>query len=454
MEIETIAARQREYFLTGQTKEAGFRIAALRKLQKGIIQYETDILSALRKDLNKSHHEGYMTEVGMALSELRYMLRHMRKWTKLHSVPTPLMQFHARSFIVPEPYGVVLIISPWNYPFQLSIGPLVGAIAAGNCAVIKPSEYAPHTSRAVAELAASCFPPEYITVVEGGRTENVLLLKQKFDYIFFTGSVEVGRVVMEAASRNLTPVTLELGGKSPCIVDDSADIKTAARRLAFGKFLNAGQTCVAPDYLLIHKNAKERFIELLKSALDDFFPNRDYQNLPAIINDKHYNRLMGLIRGEKILLGGGGNLQHRLIEPTILDEVSLDSAVMKEEIMGPILPIISFSSLDEVITIVRSMPKPLALYMFSESHTAQQQVLNSLSFGGGCINDTVMHLTSPHLAFGGVGDSGIGSYHGKHSFDTFTHYKSILKKYNWIDIPLRYQPYSRIKSKLIRLFLK
>jgi aldehyde dehydrogenase (NAD+) len=447
MTIAEIVARQRDYFLTDATKPVAFRTAALKRLQRGIVQHEANLLAALKQDLNKSDYEGYMTEVGLVLSELRFALKHIKKWTKPQKAPTPLTQFHARSFIIAEPYGVALIISPWNYPFQLSLEPLVGAIAAGNCAIVKPSEHAPHTSRVVAELIASCFPPQYITVIEGGQEQSEQLLTQKLDYIFFTGGIEVGKVVMEAASRNLTPVSLELGGKSPCIVDQTADLKIAARRLAFGKYLNAGQTCVAPDYLLVHHS-------FLKEALEDFFPDRNYANLPAIINDRHFDRLLGLIKDENILLGGRSDPQSRFIEPTVVGDVSPASPLMREEIMGPILPVMSFENLDEVIAIVRSMPQPLALYLFSSDRAAEKRILSSLSFGGGCINDTVIHLTSPHLGFGGVGDSGMGCYHGKYSFDTFTHYKSILKKSNWIDLSMRYHPYTASKSRLLRLFLK
>jgi aldehyde dehydrogenase (NAD+) len=454
MTIAEIVARQRDYFLTDATKPVAFRTAALKRLQRGIVQHEANLLAALKQDLNKSDYEGYMTEVGLVLSELRFALKHIKKWTKPQKAPTPLTQFHARSFIIAEPYGVALIISPWNYPFQLSLEPLVGAIAAGNCAIVKPSEHAPHTSRVVAELIASCFPPQYITVIEGGQEQSEQLLTQKLDYIFFTGGIEVGKVVMEAASRNLTPVSLELGGKSPCIVDQTADLKIAARRLAFGKYLNAGQTCVAPDYLLVHHSVRTRFISFLKEALEDFFPDRNYANLPAIINDRHFDRLLGLIKDENILLGGRSDPQSRFIEPTVVGDVSPASPLMREEIMGPILPVMSFENLDEVIAIVRSMPQPLALYLFSSDRAAEKRILSSLSFGGGCINDTVIHLTSPHLGFGGVGDSGMGCYHGKYSFDTFTHYKSILKKSNWIDLPMRYHPYTASKSRLLRLFLK
>lgn len=454
MTIGEIVSRQREYFYTDVTKSVSFREAALKKLQSAISRDEGKILDALKKDLNKSPFEGYMTEVGMVLDELRFVIKNIRGWAKNKAAHTPLAQFHAKSFAVPEPYGIALIISPWNYPFQLCIEPLVGAIAAGNCIVIKPSAYATNTSRAVAELISSCFEPEYIAVIEGGREQNTELLKQRFDYIFFTGSVEVGKLVMESASRNLTPVSLELGGKSPCIVDQTADLKCAARRLAFGKYLNAGQTCVAPDYLLIHRSIKDEFVGHLKTAVKEFFPNGDYANMPVIINDKHFNRLLGLIKDEKVLLGGISNSKTRFIEPTILDDITFDSPVMQEEIFGPILPVIVFDTIDQAITSVSERPKPLALYLFTSDKATEQRVLKCLSFGGGCINDTIIHLATPHMGFGGVGNSGMGSYHGKFSFDTFTHYKSIVKKHTWIDLPMRYHPYTKSNFKLLRFFLK
>ena len=395
-----------------------------------------------------------MCETGMVLEEVRFHLKHLKGWMRERAVPTPLAQFHAKSFVVPEPYGVALIISPWNDPLQLALEPLVGAIAGGNCAVVKPSAYAVHTSRAVKKLLEECFPQHYVSVVEGGRAENQALLEQSFDTIFFTGSVAVGRHVMEMASKNLTPVSLELGGKSPCIVDETADLKTAARRLAFGKYLNAGQTCVAPDYLFVHHSVQDAFMAHLVRSVEEFFPGGDFSTLPTIINDKHYQRLMGLLQGQKVVLGGKGNAASRRIQPTILADVSRQSPVMQEEIFGPILPVIPYQNLDTVIEYVSSQPKPLALYLFTTSPKNERRVLQELSFGGGCINDTIIHLATPHMGFGGVGQSGMGSYHGKYSFDTFTHYKSMVRKSNWIDLPLRYRPYTPLKDKIVRQFLK
>ncbi len=454
MTIKEIVSRQRKYFYTEETRSVAYRRTALKKLQAAIMRDENKILEALKKDLNKTDFEGYMTEVGMVLDELRYAIRHIKKWSRNKHVPTPLSQFHAKSFIVPEPYGVALILSPWNYPFQLCIEPLVGAIAAGNCAVVKPSNYAPNVSHVIAELIASCFGSEYIAVVEGGREQNTELLKEKFDYIFFTGSPEVGKLVMEAASKNLTPVSLELGGKSPCIVDQTADLKCAAKRVAFGKFLNAGQTCVAPDYLMVHRSVKDKFIDLVKAAVMEFFPNGGYADMPVIINDKHFNRLLGLIRGEKILLGGGSDPRRRFIEPTLLDDITFDSPVMQEEIFGPILPVMTFDRIDQVISSINTGPRPLALYLFTGDKAIENRVLKSISFGGGCINDTIIHVATSHMGFGGVGNSGMGKYHGKYSFDTFSHYKGIVKKYTWIDLPMRYHPYTKKNFKLVRFFLK
>jgi aldehyde dehydrogenase (NAD+) len=355
---------------------------------------------------------------------------------------------------MPEPYGVALIMAPWNYPLQLSLEPLIGAVAAGNCAILKPSAYAPKTSQVIADIVSECFRPEHVSVVQGGRQENGDLLKQRFDYIFFTGGVVVGRQVMENASRHLTPVSLELGGKSPCIIDKSADLRVAAKRLAFGKFLNAGQTCVAPDYLFVHSGVKDEVVNYLKQDIKEFYgdtplDNKDY---PRIVNEKHFNRLQGLLRGEHILAGGEVNDRLQLA-PTLADGITAESPLMQEEIFGPILPILTFEDIGEVIDYVGSREKPLALYLFTRDKAVERRVLTSLSFGGGCINDTIIHLASSHMGFGGVGYSGMGSYHGKESFKTFSHYKSIVKKYNWIDLPFRYLPYSKTKFKLIKMFL-
>ena len=454
MSIEDIVRNQREYYLTGATRPLDFRLDALKKLQQAVREYESKISDALLRDLNKQPFESYMAEIGMVLDEVRFHLRHLPRWSRDKRVPTPLAQFHAVSFLSPEPYGVALIMSPWNYPILLCLDPLIGAISAGNCAVVKPSAYTPATSAVIAEMLQATFPAEYITVVQGGREENTALLEQKFDYIFFTGSISVGKVVMQAAAKNLTPVTLELGGKSPAIVDASADLKLAARRIAFGKLLNGGQTCVAPDYVLVEESARDRLIQYFREVLAESFPNGDYSDHVRIVNEKHYEEKKALLHGQKIAFGGEFDDERHTLEPTALIDVDPDSPVMQEEIFGPILPVLTWKNLDEAIDFVRSRPKPLALYLFTGQKEVERRVLDTCSLGGGCINDTVIHLASSHLSFGGVGLSGMGSYHGKKSFDTFTHYRSIVRKSTWVDLPFRYFPYTEKKAGVIRWFLK
>ena len=456
MNIESTVAAQRAYFLKGETLDVAFRKDALRRLRETILLREAQINAALQQDLGKSPSESYMCEVGMTLSELSYTLAHVGRWARRHSVLTPLAQFHARSFTVHNPYGVVLVMSPWNYPFMLSMEPLIGALAAGNCVLLKPSAYAPATSAVIREIVSACFPQEYVAVVEGGRKENQALLEQRFDYIFFTGGVTVGKEVMRKAAEHLTPVSLELGGKSPCVVDATAKLDLAAKRLAFGKLLNCGQTCVAPDYLLIDRRVKDEFIALLKKHLlamtgGDALTNDQYVHM---INRKHYDRVMGLIDPAKVVLGGQGDPETLRIAPTILDNVTADDAVMQEEIFGPVLPVMSYDSLDEAVEFIRSREHPLALYLFSEDKRTQERFLKSVPFGGGCINDTIIHLATSRMGFGGVGHSGMGSYHGKKSFETFSHEKSIVDKSTWMDMPVRYMPYSPIKDKLLRMFLR
>ncbi len=454
MDFAELVGRQRAYFLSGATRGLSFRLAMLRKLQSALRQGEPRLNEALKKDMNKCPTEVYMTELGLVLDEIRYHIRHLPRWVKDRTVPTPLAQFYARSFVSPEPYGVALIMSPWNYPVQLCLEPLIGAISAGCTAVVKPSAYAPATSKALAEILWDAFPSEYIAVVEGGRAENASLLEQRYDYIFFTGSPDVGRLVMESAAKHLTPTTLELGGKSPVIVDETANIPVAARRIAFGKVLNAGQTCVEPDYLFIHEKVKPAFIEAYRSALSGFFPNGDMSDMNVIINDRHFQRVSALLASGKAVVGGGTDPARRFIEPALLDEVDPDSPIMREEIFGPILPILTYRDLRECVQYIQGHPRPLALYLFTSSPEAERLILGTCSFGGGCINDTVIHLATPHMGFGGVGASGMGSYHGKLSFDTFTHHRSIVKKATWIDLPIRYRPYSAIRDRLLRLFLK
>ncbi len=456
MDIETTVARQRAYFSHGETLPLAFRRHALEKLRTAILAREQEICAALQKDLGKSAAESYMCEIGMTLSEIAFMLRHMGKWARPRRVLTPLAQFHARSFTIANPYGVVLIMSPWNYPFLLTLEPLVGALAAGNCAVVKPSAYAPATSAIIRDLLGGLFPPEYVAVVEGGRAENQRLLDQRFDYIFFTGSVAMGREVMRRASEHLTPVSLELGGKSPCVVDATAKVDLAARRIAFGKLLNCGQTCVAPDYVLVDRRVADAFIASLKAHLAAMAGEAALDNAQYVhmISRRHFDRVMGLIDPAKVVFGGKGDPETLRIQPTLLTGVTGEDPVMQEEIFGPVLPVIAYDTLEEAIAFINSREHPLALYLFSEDKPTQDRFLRAVPFGGGCINDTIIHLATSRMCFGGVGHSGMGSYHGKKSFDTFSHEKSIVHKSTWMDMPMRYMPYTKAKDKLVRFFLK
>ncbi len=455
MDIQALLTAQRAYFSTGATLPLSTRKGALKRLKTAIQRREGDICAALRSDLNKSPAESYMCEVGLTLSELSYVERHMPFWMGDRRHLTPLAQFPARSFTVQEPYGVVLIMSPWNYPFLLTMEPLIGAIAAGNCCVVKPSAYSPATSAVVRDILTECFPPELVAVVEGGRAENQALLDQKFDYIFFTGGVEVGKEVMARAAEHLTPVTLELGGKSPCIVDATARLDLAAKRLVFGKLLNCGQTCVAPDYLLIDRRGKDRFLaHVRKWVALQYGDALDNQGYVRMVNRKHFDRVMGLIDPSKVVFGGKGDPDTLKIQPTVLNNVSPEDPVMQEEIFGPVLPVLTFDRVEEALDFVNARPHPLALYLFSRDKRVQELFLRRLSFGGGCINDTIIHLATSRMPFGGVGNSGMGSYHGKASFDTFSHRKSIVRKSSWVDLPVRYAPYSPLKDKLLRLFLR
>ena len=455
MNIEEAVHKQRMFFNTGTTLDIEYRINGLKRLYSTIRKYEDEIYEALKLDLNKSDYESYMCEVGLTLNEISYMLKHIHSFTKTHIKKTPLSQFHARTYTISSPYGNTLIISPWNYPFLLSLEPLVDALASGNTAIIKPSEYSYHTSSLIDRIISECFDEEYVMVINGGIEVSKELLKQKFDLIFFTGSTSVGKEIYQSASENLIPVILELGGKSPCIVEDGADIKMAARRIVFGKFLNAGQTCVAPDYILCHKKVHKELIEELvkeiKLQYSDYF-NPDYVR---IINEKHFNRLLRLIDKSKMVYGGNYDYETLRIEPTLMDNVTFDDLVMKEEIFGPILPVIEYDNYDNLYDILLSKPSPLALYIFSADQKHIDNLTHRLSFGGCSINDTVIHLANSETPFGGVGNSGMGSYHGKAGFDTFSHTKTIVKKYNWIDLPMRYQPYNRhLYNRILRIFLK
>lgn len=455
-EIKTIIEKQKNFFKTGATLSVSYRIDALKKLKKLIQENESGICAALQCDLGKSASESYMCEVGLTLSEIAYMLAHVKKFAKEKTVATPLAQFSSRSYVKPVPYGQVLIMSPWNYPFLLTMEPLVNAIAAGNTCIIKPSAYSAKTTELMAKLIAQCFDEKYVAVITGGRAENACLLNCAFDYIFFTGSQAVGKEVLRCAAKHLTPSTLELGGKSPCIVDETANLKLAARRIVFGKYLNCGQTCVAPDYLYCHAHIKEKLVGYIKAEIKRQFGEKPLENpnYGKIINEKHFMRIMGLIKGEKVIAGGSCDKDTLRIEPTVLDNVTWNDDVMQEEIFGPVLPVLTFTSLDEVFETINNHPHPLAGYFFSENKKAVRRFTSTVQFGGGCVNDVVIHLATSNMGFGGVGASGMGSYHGKNGFDTFSHKKSIVDKKTWLDLPMRYQPYNHLYDKLIRMFLK
>ncbi len=455
-EITNLIDAQRTFFATGSTLNADYRITALRKLKNCIKAHEQDIMNALRTDLGKGSQESYMCEVGLTLSEISYMLSHTRRFMREKTVATPLAQFASRSYVKPSPYGTVLIMSPWNYPFLLTMEPLVDALAAGNTAIIKPSAYSPATSEVISRIVGECFNPEYVAVVTGGRAENTCLLDADFDYIFFTGSKTVGKEVMRHAAEHLTPVTLELGGKSPCIVAPDADLKLAARRIVFGKYLNCGQTCVAPDYILCHSSVYEKFIEYVKAEIIRQFSDKPLENpeYGKIINEKHFNRILGLIDRDKLVFGGASDADALRIEPVVMRDITEDDAVMKEEIFGPVMPVLSYDDTEGMIARINSHDHPLALYVFSGNKAFIKKITSSISFGGGCVNDTIIHLATSNMGFGGVGGSGMGSYHGRDGFNTFSHRKSIVDKKTWLDLPMRYQPYSGLMDRMIRMFLK
>ena len=453
MTIHELVSLQRQAFLSGGPLPVEARIDQLETLRKAILRWEGPICQALYSDLGKTHEEAYLTEIGMVLSEISFIMGHLSQWARAKKVRTPLSLFPARSYILREPYGVVLIMSPWNYPFQLALNPLVGALAAGNHCVVKPGSAAPATSRIIAQLVAECFPVEQAAVVLGGHAENQALLDEKFDYIFFTGGERVGRAVLEKAAVQCTPVTLEMGGKSPCIVDETANIPLAARRIAFGKALNAGQTCVAPDYLLVQESVQIRLLNAIRDEWYHFYGDTlQSPQWPRIVNPRHYQRLMGLMAGQQVFCGGVGDGMR--IAPTLLVNVAWDAPVMREEIFGPILPVIPFRRLEDVIPILKMREKTLALYLFSRSAGNQDLILSQVPFGGGCINDTVIHLSNSRLPFGGVGQSGMGQYHGRYSFDTFTHEKAVVVKGGWLDFRFRYPPFTREKMNTVRKFLR
>ena len=457
MEIDTILKQQREFFRSGATLPVEFRLKMLRRLYAAVKKYVPEIAAALHEDLGKSEFESFMCESGFALSEISYMIRHVKRYARRRFVYTPLAQFPSVSFRQPTPYGNVLIMSPWNYPFLLSVEPLCSAIAAGNTAIVKPSAYSPATSAIVEKILSECFPPEYVAVVTGGRKENAELLDKKFDFVFFTGSQAVGREVLRHNAERLTPAVLELGGKSPCIVDETAKLPLAAKRIVFGKYLNCGQTCVAPDYVLCDRRVKDRLIEEIRRQIHLQYGTNPLENpdYGRIVNQKHFDRILGLIDSGKVIVGGGSRPDSLQIEPTVMDNVTFDDAVMGEEIFGPVLPILTYERFGDIFQMLADRPKPLALYLFSQDKRRIKAVTQRISYGGGCINDVIVHLATSEMGFGGVGESGMGSYHGRDGFDAFSHIKSILDKKTWLDLPIRYQPYNRkINKKLVQLFLK
>lgn len=455
--IDQILESQRTFFQRGTTLPISFRLEMLKRLYATVKKYENEIGQALRSDLGKCEFEGFMCETGLVLSEISYMIKHVRKFAASKKVPTPLAQFASTSYKKPSPYGNVLIMSPWNYPFLLTLDPLTDAIAAGNTAIVKPSAYSPATSAIIEKIISECFPSKYVAVITGGRKENAALLEKKFDFVFFTGSSSVGKEVLRHTAETLTPAVLELGGKSPCIVDHTAKIKLAAKRIVFGKYLNCGQTCVAPDYILCDSRIKDELVkEICKQIKKQYgkhpLNNSDYGK---IVNTKHFERICGLIDHKKVIIGGTVNKETLQISPTVMDNVTWDDAVMQEEIFGPIMPILTYNNFSDIFSLLSNKPKPLALYFFSEDKKNISAITERCSYGGGCVNDTIIHLATSEMGFGGVGESGMGSYHGKEGFDAFSHTKSIVDKKTWMDLPMRYRPYKKlIYGKLLHIFLK
>lgn len=455
-EIQTILSRQRHFFESGETLPPTARLEALGRLETATQRYQDKIHAALQADLGKCELESFMCETGLSMSELHHVRRHLRSWAKDRRVPTPLTNFAAHSFVRPMPYGVVLIMSPWNYPYLLSVEPLIDALAAGNTVLLKPSAYSPATSAVLRDMLVEALPPELCAVVTGGREENQSLLRQRFDYIFFTGSQAVGREVLRRAAEHLTPVTLELGGKSPVIVDRSADLPLAARRIVFGKYLNCGQTCVAPDYVLCEREVREELVRCLIAEIARQMGPRPFENpeYGHMVNEKHFRRVLGLIDPAKTVCGGQASPETLQIAPTVMTGVTWDDPVMGQEIFGPVLPVLDIDRAEEAIAIVNRGQRPLALYVFTSDRATAKRITTECAFGGGCVNDTVIHLATSAMGFGGVGESGMGAYHGKTGFETFSHLKSLVDKKTWIDVNMRYRPYSRLGETLIRRFLK
>ena len=455
-QIQAIVDNQRAYYASGATLPVVNRLNALRKLKTAILKYENEIYDALYADLGKSKSESYMCEIGLVLSEISHMLKHTSGYAREKRVATPLAQYVSRSYVKPSPYGTVLIMSPWNYPFLLTIDPLVDAIAAGNTCVVKPSAYSPATSAVMEKMLKETFDPGLVDVVCGGRKENNDLLSIEFDYVFFTGSTTVGKIVLKSVAEYLTPVTLELGGKSPCVVDKTANLRLAAKRIVFGKFVNCGQTCVAPDYIYCEASIRDELVAEIKKQIKKQFGEEPLKNpnYGKIVNEKHFVRLKGLINEEKVVCGNEFDEAGCRIAPTVMTDVTWDDAVMQEEIFGPLMPILTFKTLNEAITTINAHPHPLALYMFSSDKPSIERITSHCQFGGGCVNDTLIHLATSAMGFGGVGASGMGSYHGKCGFDTFSHKKSIVDKKTFIDLPMRYQPYNKLNDMLIKMFVK
>lgn len=437
------------------SRDVSYRMDALRKLEQILKNYESEIGEALKADLGKPFLEAYSSEIAYVKEDLHYVMKRLKKWARPQKVSSPMVTWPARSMILPEPYGNTLIIAPWNYPFQLTVSPLIGAIAAGNTAILKPSELTPKTQELLVRLINQTFPAEYIYCVDGGVEEATKLLDNRFDFIFFTGSTKVGKIVAEKAARYLTPVCLELGGKSPCIVDKNIDLKTTARRIIWGKFLNAGQSCVAPDYVLVHQDVYDKVTKELGTTITEFFGKDPHasDSLGRVVNTSHFDRLQGLVESSKVVVTSPSVREERFMAPTVMKDVSWNDKVMEDEIFGPVLPLIPYTNLDEAMREIQARPKPLALYLFSTDSSVQEKVLSNLSYGGACVNDTMVHLTNPQLPFGGVGESGMNSYHGQKSFDLFSHKKSVMVKPFWGDATMRYAPYTGWKLKLIRFFL-
>ncbi len=453
--IPQLVLDQKTFFATQQTKDISFRKKQLQLLQKELVKREDDITQALFLDFKKPEYESVLTETSIVLAELKTTIKKLNSWAKPKRITPVLLNFPSSAKIHKEPYGTTLIIAPWNYPYQLALAPLIGAIASGNTVVLKPSELTPNTSRVIREIIESIYDEKYVVVVEGGIPVSQKLLSVRWDYIFFTGSVFVGKIIAKAAAEFLTPVTLELGGKSPCIIDETANLKLTAKRLVWGKFLNGGQTCIAPDYLLIHKKIKEKFVTYFKKEVKNAYGENTEksEDLPRIVNTKNWQRLANMLDNETILIGGQINEKKLYIAPTLIDEPSLDSECMKDEIFGPILPLITYESEDQIQTVINNYDKPLAFYVFTNRKSFAKELISKFSFGGGVINDTVVHFVNHKLPFGGVGESGIGKYHGKLSFDTFSHNKGVVTRYNWLDLPIRYAPYKG-KIKKLRTLLK